>query len=195
RGGHAAFPHFAADPIVAASALVQAMQTVVSRTVDPQQPAVLSITEFHAGFAHNVIPDEARLTGTTRSFDDGVQALIEGAMDRIAAGIGAAYGVEIAIERGKNPYPATVNDRAETDFAEAAARDILGDAVVTRGHPPAMVGEDFSFMANRVPGCYLLIGNGATETLHHPGYDFNDAALPAGVALWSGLVERALPRE
>ncbi|MEM6488345.1 MAG: M20 aminoacylase family protein [Pseudomonadota bacterium] len=193
RGGHAAFPHETRDPVVAGSALVQALQTIVSRRVDPQHPAVISITQFNAGFAHNVIPSEAVLRGTTRTFDAGVHALIGEEMRRLCAEIGRGYGVEVALERSPDPYPATVNDLAATDFVEAAMRDIFGDEPITRGHPSTMGGEDFAFLANEVPGCYVLIGNGDSAPLHHPEYDFNDAALPAGVALWSGLVERALP--
>ncbi|MEL7346139.1 MAG: M20 aminoacylase family protein [Pseudomonadota bacterium] len=192
-GGHAAFPHMTRDPIVAGAALVQAMQAIVSRRVDPQHPAVVSITQFNAGHTHNVIPAEAVLSGTTRSFDRDVQAMIVEEQARLCGEIGRAFGVDITIERGKNPYPPTVNDAATTDFAEAALRDIFGDATITRGHPKTMGGEDFAFLANEVPGCYVLIGNGESAPLHHPAYDFNDRALPAGVAFWSGLVERALP--
>ena len=194
RGGHAAIPQDARDPIVAGAHLVTALQTVVSRAVDPLQPAVLSVTRFNAGSTHNVIPDRAELMGTTRAFDDGVQDRIKAEMDRICAQIAAAFGVEIELVRGPNPYPPTLNDAAEADFAEAVMRETFGDANVHRGHPPTMAGEDFSFFAREVPGCYVIIGNGDSAPLHHPEYDFNDEATPLGVAYWARLVEKALPR-
>ncbi|MBK0400091.1 amidohydrolase [Limibaculum sp. M0105] len=193
KGGHAAKPHLARDPIVAGAALVSALQSIVSRVVDPLEPAVVSITQFHAGSTHNVIPESALLMGTTRTFSDKVQAVIQAEMDRICAEIGRSFAVEIEIDRGPTPYPATVNDRAVTDFTEAALRDIFGDARVVRGHPPTMGSEDFAFLSREVPGCFVLIGNGDSAPLHHPAYDFSDEAAPAGVAFWSGLVERALP--
>ncbi|MEM6422151.1 MAG: amidohydrolase, partial [Pseudomonadota bacterium] len=192
-GGHAAFPHFTRDPIVAGAALVQAMQSIVSRRIDPQHPAVVSVTQFQAGHTHNVIPEEAMLVGTCRCFDEGVRKVMIEEQARLCDEIGRAFGIDITIERGANPYPPTVNDPETTDFAEAALRDIFGDATVTRGHPSTMGGEDFAFLSNEVPGCYVLIGNGDSAPLHHPAYDFNDAALPAGVAFWSGLVEREMP--
>jgi hippurate hydrolase len=195
RGGHAAEPHAARDPIVAGAHLVTALQTVVSRTIDPMQPAVLSVTRFSAGSTHNVIPDKAELMGTTRAFDDAVQQLIATEMDRICTQTAAAFGVGIEIARGPNPYPPTLNDGAEADFAEAVMRETFGDANVQRGHPPTMAGEDFSFFAREVPGCYVIIGNGDSAPLHHPEYDFNDEAAPLGVAYWSRLVEKALPGE
>jgi hippurate hydrolase len=195
RGGHAAVPQDARDPIVAGAHLITALQTVVSRAVDPLQPAVLSVTRFSSGSTHNVIPDKAELMGTTRSFDDGVQRQIDAEMDRICTQTAATFGVEIEISRGPNPYPPTLNDAAEADFAEAVMRETFGDANVHRGHPPTMAGEDFSFFAREVPGCYVLIGNGDSAPLHHPGYDFNDEAAPLGVTYWARLVEKALPRK
>jgi hippurate hydrolase len=195
RGSHAAEPHEARDPIVAGAQLVTALQTVVSRVVDPLQPAVLSVTRFSAGSTHNVIPDQAELMGTTRSFDEGVQQQINDEMDRICTQIAAAMGVEIEIERDPTPYPPTINDGPEADFAEAVMRETFGDANVHRGHPPTMAGEDFSFFAREVPGCYVMIGNGDSAPLHNAAYDFNDEAAPLGVAFWARLVEKALPRQ
>jgi metal-dependent amidase/aminoacylase/carboxypeptidase family protein len=141
-----------------------------------------------------VIPDKAVLLGTTRCFDDGVQQQISDEMDRFCAQIGAAMRVNIGIERNDTPYPPTINDGAEADFAEAVMRDAFGDANVIRGHEPTMAGEDFSFFAREVPGCYVLIGIGHRKPLHNAGYDFNDEAAPLGVAYWVRLVETALPR-
>jgi hippurate hydrolase len=195
RGSHAARPQDARDPIIAGAQLVTALQTVVSRVIDPLQPAVLSVTQFSAGSTHNVIPDQAVLLGTTRCFDDGVMQQISDEMDRLCAQIGAAMRVEIGIERNDIPYPPTINDKTEADFAEAVMRDAFGDANVIRGHEPTMAGEDFSFFAREVPGCYVLIGNGDSKPLHNAGYDFNDEAAPIGVAYWARLVETALPRQ
>ncbi|MGF1553729.1 MAG: amidohydrolase [Paracoccaceae bacterium] len=195
RGGHAAFPHMTRDPVVAGAALVGALQTVASRVVDPLQPVVVSVTQFEAGHAHNVIPDEAVLRGTTRCFDEAVWAGVAETMRRLAEETGRAYGVDIAIERGPDPYPPLVNDRDAVDLAEAAMRATFGDAAVTRGHPPTMGGEDFAFMARAVPSAYVLIGNGDSAALHSPAYDFDDGAAPAGVAYWAGLVAHALPLE
>ncbi|MEM6972641.1 MAG: M20 aminoacylase family protein [Pseudomonadota bacterium] len=194
QGGHAAFPHHTTDIVVATGALIQALQGVVSRRVDANATAVLSICEVKAGDAHNVLPSEALLRGTTRAFDKGVGERMHAEIARIAEGVGTAHGVEITVEKGDNPYPPMFNDTDVTDFAEGAMRQTFGDAFVTRGHPLAMVGEDFAFMSEFVPGCYLLCGNGDTAALHHPAYDFDDSALTAGVALWSGIVEQALPR-
>jgi len=194
RGSHAARPQDARDPIVAGAQLVTALQTIVSRVVDPLQPAVLSVTRFSAGSTHNVIPDQAELMGTTRCFDEGVQQQISDEMDRICTQIAAAMRVEIAIERNDIPYPPTINDMAEADFVEGVMRQAFGDKNMVRGHEPTMAGEDFSFFAREVPGCYVLIGNGDSAPLHNAAYDFNDEAAPLGVAYWARLVEMALPR-
>jgi hippurate hydrolase len=155
---------------------------------------VLSVTRFSAGSTHNVIPDQAELMGTTRCFDEGVQQQISDEMDRICAQIGAAMRVEIEIERNDIPYPPTINDMAEADFVEGVMREAFGDKNMVRGHEPTMAGEDFSFFAREVPGCYVLIGNGDSAPLHNAAYDFNDEAAPLGVAYWASLVEKALPR-
>ncbi|MGF1502488.1 MAG: M20 aminoacylase family protein [Paracoccaceae bacterium] len=193
RGGHAAEPHGTRDPIPAACALVGALQTVVSRVVDPRQPAVVSVTQIEAGSTHNIIPNEARLRGTTRSFDQGVHDLIVAEMDRIVAKTAESFGVEARVERDAIPYPPTINDAAEARFVHGVMRELVGEDAARFGHPPTMAGEDFSFFANEVPGAYAIIGNGEGAPLHHPEYDFDDAALPLGVAYWTRLVQTALP--
>ncbi|HUF86521.1 MAG TPA: M20 aminoacylase family protein [Thermohalobaculum sp.] len=195
KGGHAARPHDTRDPIVAGAQLVTALQTVVSRVVDPLQPAVLSVTRFRGGSAYNVIPDRVELMGTIRTFDEAVYAQIQVEVERIAGQLGGALGVAVEVGFGANRYPPTVNDPAEADFVEGVLRAAFGDARVHRGHAPSMAGEDFAFLAREVPGAYVLIGNGDSAPLHHPAYDFSDAAAPLGAAYWVGLVERALPRE
>jgi hippurate hydrolase len=193
KGSHAARPHEARDPIVAGAQLVSALQTVVSRVVDPLQPAVLSVTRFAGGTTHNVIPDRAELMGTIRSFDEGVYAQIQREIDRISGRLAEALDVSIEVTYGPNPYPPTINDPAEADFAESVLRATFGDAAVRRGHEPTLAGEDFAFLSREVPGAYILIGNGASAPLHHPAYDFDDRAAPLGAAYWVSLAERALP--
>ncbi len=193
-GSHAARPHEARDPIVAGAQLVTALQTVVSRVVDPLQPAVLSVTRFSGGRAHNVIPDKVELLGTIRTFDEELYARIQGEIERIAGRLAEALRVGVEVTFGANPYPPTVNDAGEADFTESVLRATFGDGPVRRGHEPSMAGEDFAFLAREVPGAYVLIGNGDSAPLHHPAYDFNDSATPLGVTYWTSLVERALPR-
>jgi len=193
KGGHGAAPQFARDPIVAAAHLITALQTIVSRVVDPLQPAVLSVTSFQSGSAFNVIPDQAVLMGTIRTFDDAVSDLIIAEMDRICARTAESFGVAVEVDRGNVAYPPTINDAAEADFTESVMRDAFGDANVHRGHPPTMAGEDFSYFAREVPGAYVIIGNGDSAPLHNARYDFNDEAAPLGTTYWARLVEKALP--
>lgn len=193
RGGHAAAPHLTRDPIVAAAQIVLALQTIVARVVDPLAAAVVSITQFHAGTTNNVIPGTAVLSGTTRSFSPQVQAVIDAEIDRMAAQTAAAHGVEARVERSPVAYPPTLNDAAQAEFvARVMTRQFGADRVVL-GHAPSLAAEDFSFLANAVPGCFVLIGNGASAPLHHPAYDFDDAVAPIGVAYWAALAQAALP--
>ena len=192
-GGHAAFPHRTCDPVVAGAQIVTALQSIVARKVDPLKPAVISVTQFHAGSAMNVIPDEAKICGTMRSFDAEVDALIRTEMRRVCESVAAGLGVGATLETGAVPYPPTVNDPAETAFAGQVLDALVGPDRVDRERPPVMGGEDFSFMAQKRPGCFVLIGNGETAPLHTTRYDFNDEAAPIGVAYWAKLVETALP--
>jgi amidohydrolase len=192
RGGHGAMPHETRDPVVAACGIVQAIQTVVSRNHHATQDLVVSVTQVHAGSAHNVIPDEAFVNGTVRTFDPAVQAMVERRLAEIAAGQGAAYGVEAALDYERS-CPATVNDPRATAFAAGVAREVAG-GVVDDAHRE-MGAEDFSFMLEARPGAFLFIGNGDSAGLHHPAYDFDDRAAPAGASFFARLVERALPLE
>src|SRR5690606_26009482 len=192
KGTHAAFPHLGTDVMVAASHLVAALQTVTSRLIDPLEAVVVSITQIHAGETYNIIPEEVVLRGTVRTFKEDVQQAAESAIRRIAGGIAASFGVaaEVGYTRG---YPATVNTPTECDFAAQVAADVVGPENVMTGLPPKMGAEDFSYMLNERPGCYIWIGNGAdTAGLHNPGYDFSDAALPIGASYWARLVETRL---
>ncbi len=195
HGGHAAMPQQARDPLIAGAALVQALQTVISRTLDPLDPAVLSITRFFAGGeAYNVIPGEARIGGTVRAFRGEVQDRIESALERIAAGIAAAHGVQAQVDYRRG-YPPTINSGAEARLCAEVAGVVAGNDQVRTDLPPSMGAEDFSYMLREKPGCYVWIGNGEAEggcMLHNPHYDFNDTILPLGVAYWVALVQRIL---
>jgi hippurate hydrolase len=194
RGAHAAMPHMGVDPVVAASALVQALQTVPSRTISPVDAAVVSVTQFHAGDTWNVIPAEAVLRGTTRAFRPEVQDAIEAGVHRVTAGIDAAYGTVSSV-RYERRYPPTINTPAEAGRAANAMRALVGERRVHTALPPTMGAEDCAFMRQVKPGAYAWIGNGPGEggcVLHNPRYDFNDAILPLGAAYWVALVEQEL---
>jgi hippurate hydrolase len=198
KGGHAALPHLAVDPVLIGAHIVTALQSIVSRRVDPIGSAVVSVTMFHAGSAMNVIPDEAELKGTARTMRPEVQDFVEAAIARIATQTAEAHDAvaEVTYTRG---YPPTINHAEQTDRAAATLAEILGERGVRRDHPPSMGGEDFSFLLNERPGAFLLLGQRAADwrggvPVHHPRYDFNDALLPIGAAFFVRMVERELPR-
>ncbi|NMG31080.1 M20 aminoacylase family protein [Aromatoleum evansii] len=195
QGAHGAMPHLGTDSIIAGAALVQALQTVVSRTLDPLDSAVVSVTQFHAGEAYNVIPDRAKLCGTVRAFGAAVQDRIEAAIARIGQGVAASHGVNVEVDYRRG-YPPTINTSDEAALCAAVAGSLPGASVLT-DLPPSMGAEDFAFYLRHKPGCYVWIGNGPGEggcTLHNPHYDFNDAIIPFGVAYWVELVRRLLPK-
>ncbi len=197
RGGHAARPHRTIDPVVVGSHVVLALQSVVARRVDPQEAAVLSITQFHAGSTGNVIAEEAVLNGTVRTLRPEVQDEVQALLTDIAVATAAAHGAEAVVEYGRG-YPPVVNAAAPTERAALAAARVMGEDKVIRQRRPGMGGEDFSFMALRVPGCFVRIGQAegdqGSTPVHNPRYDFNDAILPIGASFWSTLVEQELPR-
>ncbi|MCQ0987408.1 M20 aminoacylase family protein [Jiella marina] len=192
RGSHAALPHRSADPIVAGAALVQALQPIVSRNTDPLKSLVVSVTQFHAGYAHNVIPETAEVSGTVRALDREMRDLAERRIREISAGIAAVHDLDAVVEYDRN-YPITVNDPAESDFCAEVAAEIVGAAKVDPNAPPLMAGEDFSYMLEEKPGAYVFVGNGDSSGLHTATYDFSDEALVYGASYWVRLVERALP--
>ncbi|QPC85704.1 amidohydrolase [Mesorhizobium sp. NBSH29] len=192
RGGHAAMPNQTVDPIVIASQIVAAFQTIVSRSTDPIESLVVSVTKLHAGDAYNIIPETAELAGTVRTLKKEVAALAKKRIHEICEGIAAANGATVDIDYDSN-YPVTFNHEDETVFAGDVASVIAGDAQVNRAMPPVMGGEDFSYMLEARPGAFIFIGNGDTASLHHPGYDFNDEAIAHGVSYWVRLAETALP--
>jgi hippurate hydrolase len=196
RGGHAAQPHHTPDAILAASQLVAQLHTIVSRRIDPSESAVLSVTRIEGGHSHNILPAEVAITGTVRSFDAASQDRIEAALRETAAGVALASGTRIEVNYLRY-YPATHNTAAEAGCALAAARAVGLDA---RPAPrPAFTSEDFSFMLQKRPGAYLWLGQGRGDPhavgeapLHHPCYEFNDAALPLGIRWFCEVAERAL---
>ncbi|MGE3305742.1 MAG: M20 aminoacylase family protein [Rhizobiaceae bacterium] len=191
RGGHAAMPHGTIDPIVIASQLVGALQTITSRSADPVEALVVSVTKFHAGDAYNIIPEQAEIAGTVRTLKQEMGTLARERIHTLCAGIAAAHGATINVDYDAN-YPVTVNHPDEAAFAGDMAAAVAGEPQVHRAIPPVMGGEDFSYMLEARPGAFIFIGNGATANLHHPGYDFNDEAIPHGMSYWVRLAETAL---
>ncbi|HTN48710.1 MAG TPA: M20 aminoacylase family protein [Burkholderiaceae bacterium] len=197
RGGHAAQPHRTPDVLLATGQLVMQLNTIVARHVDPMESAVLSVTRIQGGHSHNVLPAEATITGTVRSFDPATQDRVEAALRAAAAGVALGHGVTAEVSYVRY-YPATVNSEAEVALALEAAADVgLHASVAPR---PAFTAEDFAFLLRERPGAYLWLGQGGVDPgasgerpLHHPSYDFNDAAIPSGVRWFCAVAERALP--
>lgn len=205
-GSHAAQPHRSIDPVMVAVQIAQAWQSIVSRNVDPNAAAVLSVTQIHTGTAVNVIPETAVLRGTVRTFDTAVLDLIEERMRSIAEGIAGAFGAELRFDFNRM-YPAVVNHPAEAALAASVMRAVAGSEGVDEHVARSMASEDFSFFLQRKPGCYAFLGNGRLRTtaassnasgdgsyqLHSPLYDFNDEILVTGVTYWVELAKTWLP--
>lgn len=191
RGGHAAEPHHTIDPIAVGAEIVGALQLIASRTANPVQSVVVSVTKFHAGTAHNIIPEEAHLSGTVRTLDEAMRDLAEARIAQIAAGIAAAHGAQAVVDY-ERACPVTVNHADETRHAARAAMEIVGPDNVNDDVDPSMAGEDFAFMLKARPGAYIMIGNGETAGLHNPAYDFNDEAIAYGISYWVRLAEQRL---
>ncbi|MCC2957906.1 M20 family metallopeptidase [Massilia sp. IC2-477] len=203
KGAHAAQPHRGIDPVMVAVQIAQAWQTIVSREKNPLESAVLSITQIHAGSATNVIPDEAELVGTVRTFSTAVLDLIQRRMEEIATGVAAAFNASVDFKFKRN-YPPLINHPEQTAFAIEAMRAVVGAECVDTQVEPTMGAEDFAFMLQEKPGCYVFIGNGEGAhragghglgpcQLHNTSYDFNDNLLPIGASYWVRLVEMSLP--
>ena len=194
HGCHAAMPHQGVDTLVVASHLVLALQTVVSRSLHPCEAAVVSVTQIHGGEALNVIPDDAVLRGTIRTFKPEIQDLVEDAIERLCAGIASTFGAQIKVSYDRR-YPPTVNSPDETELCRQAAGIVFGEPYVRRDDIPSMAAEDFAYMLQVKPGCYVWLGNGPGTggcSLHNPHYDFNDEILPLGICYWVKLVETVL---
>ncbi|WP_380058601.1 M20 aminoacylase family protein [Falsihalocynthiibacter sp. SS001] len=192
KGGHGAMPHETADPIMAAVALSNGLQSIVSRNHCATDDLVLSITQIHAGTADNIIPDTAYINGTVRTFSKDVQAMVIGRLEELCKGYSAAYGVDAKLVYHKG-YPATINHAAQTAIAAAAAREVVGDDKVDDKAMRVMAAEDFAYMLEERPGAYLHLGQGESASVHHPAYVFNDEILPIGASFFARLVERTLP--
>jgi hippurate hydrolase len=196
RGGHASMPDRAIDPVVIGAEIILALQSIVSRSVAPQDWGVVSVTEVLTDGARNVIPSVVTIKGDCRAMSAATQNLIETRMREIVAGISSAHGAQGFVEY-RNDFVITVNSPAETDAAIAAARKVAGEPAVDPDCPPCSASEDFARMLQVMPGCYILIGNGLDghcgATLHNPGYDLNDDILTVGADYWVSLVEAQLP--
>lgn len=190
-GGHAAYPHKTIDSVLVGSQLIMAFQSIVSRTVSPLESAVISICEFHAGHASNVIPATAELRGTVRTLKKEIRDLVEKRMTDVCAGVALQTGakIDLTYDRG---YPVVVNHPAETDLAVRIASEIGGAAQVNTDMTPVMGAEDFAYMLEARPGAFIFMGNGDSAGLHHPAYNFNDDAIVYGTSYWVKLVETTL---
>ncbi|MGB0901756.1 M20 aminoacylase family protein [Halocynthiibacter sp.] len=194
QGTHAAMPHLGQDAALCASQLVSALQTIVSRRLNPISPAVVSVTKMHGGDTWNILPQRFTLAGSTRHFDPAVQNQIETEIYRISQGIAMMADVAISFDYQRF-YPATFNSPAETTLAGQAATALVGAQAFSANAEPSLGSEDFAFMLQKKPGCYMRVGNGSANggrNLHSPTYDFNDAALMPGAAYWVKLVETCL---
>ncbi len=198
KGTHAAMPQLGIDPVVTGAQLVTALQTIASRRTEPLDSVVVSVTQFHAGETWNVIPETAVIRGTVRSFKKATQARIEADIERMARAVCESQGATMTL-RYERRYPALVNSEAETGIAATVAARVVGADKVVNGAEPLMGSEDFAFMLEEKPGCYVWLGNGEEGgpggcAVHNPHYDFNDEIAVIGASYWAQLVESTLPR-
>ncbi len=194
RGAHAAMPHQGTDAILAGAALVQALQALVSRATDPLDAAVVSVTRFHAGHADNILPEQAVLGGTVRTFRPELQDMLEDGIGRICTGIETTHRVRIELRYARG-YPPTLNAAEPSFICREVARQVVGGDKVMTQMKPSMGAEDFAYLSRVVPGCYVWLGNGPGEggcMLHSPHYDFNDEIIATGIRYWVRLVEKTL---
>ena len=194
KGGHAAMPQTTIDPIIIGTKIIDAYQSIISRYIDPQEPAVLSVTQFHAGDAYNVIPNDIEIKGCTRCFSPKVQKQLEEQMHQITKSMCEAYGASYEFEY-EHRYPATINSEEETEIAGKVAQKVVGEDRVNLSPAAGMGSEDFAYMLQEKPGSYIWIGNGDGEgscMVHNPGYDFNDEILPIGATYWVKMAEEIL---
>lgn len=191
KSRHAAMPHDCYDSIVAAGQLVVALQLIVSRSIDPQAPAVLGVTQIHGADALNIIPQDVKLAGCTRYFDKEAQRQLCDGIKRICAGIEMQYNIVVTVDY-KNVYPATINDSESVGKGLDIATNLLGMVKIHADQNPSMASEDFAFMLGEKPGAYLWVGNGPIDmsgALHTPTYDFNDEIIPIGAQFFALLIE------
>jgi hippurate hydrolase len=193
KGAHGARPHEAIDPVMVACHLATALQTVVARNVSAMDTAVLSVTRVQTGDAYNVIPQTATLSGTVRAFRREVMTMIEQNMGRLATAIASGFGADASLDF-RLLFAPTVNDADQYIAYADAAAELVGEARVDRNAAPLMGSEDFSFMMEKVPGAHVFLGNGDSAVCHNDRYDFNDEAIPFGVALYAAIVEKKMPK-
>ncbi|HUN70322.1 MAG TPA: M20 aminoacylase family protein [Burkholderiales bacterium] len=196
RGAHGARPEAGVDSVLVAAHVTAALQSIVARNVRPVDTAVVSVTQIHAGNAYNVIPQSARLSGTVRAFSDDVMQMIGRNLARVAEGVAAGFGAEAKTDF-RVIFPPTINNADEAEYAAAVCAEVVGADGVRRDPALIMASEDFAYMLNQVPGCYINIGNGDGEgacEVHNPSYDFNDLALPYGASFFARLVEKRLAK-
>jgi hippurate hydrolase len=191
KGSHAAWPHFGVDTVLVGAQIVNALQSIVSRNVDPLEAAVVSICVFQAGHADNVIPQHATLRGTARCLTPQVRELLQTRVREVAEGTARLYGAKADVTY-RTGYPVLVNDDGRAAFAASVADEIAGKDKVERNIPPMMGAEDFAYMLQERPGAFIYVGNGDSAMLHHPQYNFNDDAIPVGTSYWVRLAETAL---
>jgi amidohydrolase len=191
RSGHAAMPHQSIDSVLVGAQIINQLQSIVARNVDPLKAAVVSICQFNAGDTHNIIPQTARLSGTARSLTPEVQDLVGARLREVVEGTAKLHGAKVKLVYERS-YPVTKNHPQQTAFATAVASQVVGSERVDPAVPPVMIAEDFSFMLNARPGAFIFVGNGDSAGLHHASYDFNDEAIPIGTSYWVNLVETAM---
>jgi hippurate hydrolase len=191
KGGHAARPQYTVDTVLVGAQIINQIQSIVSRNVDPLQAAVITITMFHAGTTDNVIPQTAQLRGTARSLTPEVRDLLEQRLREVVEATAQAYGAKAKLTYTRG-YPVTRNHDRQTAFAASVAAQVAGEERVDANMAPVMGAEDFSFMLEARPGAFIFVGNGPSAGLHHPAYDFNDEVIPSGTSYWVRLVETAL---
>jgi amidohydrolase len=190
-GGHAAWPHLGVDTVLVGAQIVNQLQSIVARNVDPLEAAVVSICVFNAGHVENVIPQRAQLRGTARSLTAEVRALLEERVRAVVEGTAKAYGAKATVTY-RTGYPVLVNEEKRTAFAATVAGEVAGKDKVNPDWSPLMGAEDFAYMLQERPGAFIYLGNGDTAGLHNPAYDFNDEAIPVGTSYWVRLAETAL---
>jgi amidohydrolase len=192
RGGHAARPHVSVDSVLVGAQIINQIQSIVARNVDPLHAAVISICVFQAGTTDNVIPQTALLRGTARSLTPEVRDLLEQRLHAVVTGTAQLYGASAKLTYRRD-YPVTRNHERQAAFAASVAGEVVGRERVDDAVAPVMGAEDFSFMLEARPGAFIFVGNGDSANLHHPAYDFNDEAIPFGASYWVKLIETALP--
>jgi amidohydrolase len=192
KGGHAARPHMSIDTVLVGAQIINQIQSVVSRNVDPLKAAVVSICMFQAGHTDNVIPQTAKLRGTARSLAPDVRDLLEKRLHEVVEGTARLHGATAKLHYRRG-YPVLENHEGQAAFAASVAGEIVGQDKVNTAMAPVMGAEDFSYMLQARPGAFIFVGNGSTAGLHHPAYDFNDEAIPFGTSYWARLVETAMP--